>query len=222
MSDSSLKRHIMLEHQGGKDTMEKCPFCEETFKKSSRHSLWRHKIVAHRRANFQCPKCNYKATFAKDLKGHMIEEGHISNPNIKCPWCCGIVDFMDIEEHFNDCVKHPISMIFQMRKSRLKCPSKGASSKYHKKTYQSWGQFVCPKCGEKVEYAQDLIQHMVDEKHEAQVTCPKCTNLVEMETLQEHYKTCITTKTCLKESNRASKNQSQEKEENMEDPKLYR
>ena len=134
--------------------MEKCPSCEETFKKTSRHSLWRHKIVAHRRANFQCPKCNYKATFAKDLKGHMIEEGHTSNPNIKCPWCCVIVNFMEIEEHFNECVKKPISLIFRMRKSRLsnQIPSQsdcndGSISKISRKKTTKTKQFlVCPWC----------------------------------------------------------------------------
>ena len=220
--EGSLKSHI-LQHKEEKDGKKKCPFCEQTFRRTSRNSLWRHKIVAHRRANFQCPKCNHRVTFAKDLKGHMLEEGHISNPNIKCPWCCGIVDFMDIEEHFNECVQKPFSLILQMRKSKLKCP-KGAGTKYHKKTYQSWGQFVCPKCGENTEYVQNLLQHMVDEKHEAQVTCPECTNLVEMETLEEHYKACVSTKTSLKESNQSSRNQIQNKgnEENLEDPKLYR
>ena len=76
-------------------------------------------MIVHGRGDFQCPTCKEKVSLAAELKRHMLEEDHITEEDIECPSCYGKVDLKGLEEHFNECVKKPISLLLQMRKSRV-------------------------------------------------------------------------------------------------------
>ena len=64
----------------------------------------------------------------------------------------------------------------------------------HKKLEHFWGKFWCPKCNLLVFNATDLINHMLETKHDqdnALVKCPACSLSFEISQIKSHYESCV-------------------------------
>ena len=60
-------------------------------------------------------------------------------------------------------------------------------------THHMWGDFSCLQCEAKLEYADDLIDHMKEKDHilDGSLRCPLCQDKVPMHEIEVHYKRCF-------------------------------
>ena len=173
----------------------KCPFCSKTFKQSSTKSnesgINLHKRMVHFWGKFRCLQCWAKFNFAKDLVEHMQQEDHIIEPFVNCPNCDLKCPMLDIAAHYEECLMNTNTKCKWCNK-RFGGMSGGMDN--HRKKVHFWGVFKCPECQIKVNFAQELIDHMLLEQHLADpnINCPRCTNKYPITEIVAHYQVCVT------------------------------
>ena len=188
----------------------KCPYCDKKFKqsgpKSNESGRNQHMRMVHFWGIFRCIQCNYRVNFAKDLIEHMQEESHDEDPSAKCPNCDTICPMMDIGSHYEECLMNTNTKC-QWCNKRFGGMSGGMDN--HRKKVHFWGVFRCPmlECQIKVNFAQELIDHMLLEQHMADpnVNCPRCTNKYPIAEIVSHYQVCVTGDTKVKQCRNCKK-----------------
>ena len=98
----TFKSHVRAMHPGEQKSgfTKKCPWCE---KKVSYQSLEMHIKRRHFWGRFKCQICEFKASFAKGLAGHM-EENHKECCDAACPSCRKKFAVTDLESHYKECI----------------------------------------------------------------------------------------------------------------------
>ena len=160
-------------------TLLKCPECPFEFS-------WKRTLVDHRKkyhfyGAFKCLECNLPFQYAKELAKHVSEKQH-EDELVYCPSCCEQINVGIIEEHYMKCVHEERKLELPEGKLRRrtkkiplpksrKCPycqkllKSMDSLTIHKKRTHLWGIFRCPKCNESVNFASDLMKHMLENNH---------------------------------------------------------
>ena len=186
-----------------KGEMKKCQFCEAHFK---RQGIYFHLIHVHFWGKFRCPECPAKVPFAKDLYNHVTQKHNLKDAQVLCPRCKGKIPVEEIVSHYEPCVKEKHNShrrtskkddpdepkIFQCPKCQQILKTKRNLNK-HMTSHHMWGDFSCLQCGVKLEYANDLLDHMREKNHilDASVICPLCQDKIPMNEIESHYKRCF-------------------------------
>ena len=215
-----------------RDISFKCPWCPSIFNwkpiikwenrfKSPHGPFGVHKKTVHFWGIFRCPECEFEANFARELVDHMQNEGHISEPSVRCPQCVQEFSITNLSSHYETCVQ-------SLKKTKPTTASKAggfygnvfprkcdfcdhvsaskASYMKHCTMKHFRGKFKCLTCKFVAHFAKDLVEHMQTEGqgtmegHMANpfVDCPSCKQQINVAEIEPHYEGCVKSIACKK------------------------
>ena len=169
----------------------KCPWCKGSgrpFLKGENFNM--HKKKVHFWGEFKCGLCQFIGEFAKDLLEHMKTENHSQNQTVHCPNCKWNVPMLDIESHYQSCVKY----------AKLKCEICDYQNKSqseilrHMKVKHFKGLFYCGGCKFLGHFAKEIVDHTRETGHSQDIQCPtsNCAKKLPANEIGPHYEQCLT------------------------------
>ena len=124
----------------------------------------------------------------------MKVNGHTQDPAIGCPKCKNEFFMSGIVSHFDKCNKPKK----QVGNTPSECPwcdkvLSQSALQSHMILKHQWGAFRCLECSHKANFAEDLVEHMVQESHAdaPYIICPSCDNTYPMMDVETHYGVCL-------------------------------
>ena len=192
----------------------KCPWCDRKFIDTSKNrgkklpkAFYIHRKMEHFWGFFMCPKCQFKANFARDLMEHIRNADHREESLADCPQCKKKVAFLSLDTHYESCVISAMKKTISPVAPKEKCPwceeyfiQGSRTLESHKKRVHFWGDFKCAECNFQANFIKDLIVHAGREEHndKQKVTCPRCRKLFKLFDMESHFANCKTRETSFK------------------------
>ena len=140
----------------------KCPYCDWSAQVSA-WSLLEHKRNVHFYGPFKCGECKHVSDFAGGIVEHMIQT-HDKSMNIFCPNCEDKLSQDRFEAHYEKCYSERIVSGIKCEKCDKTFKSR-ASYRNHRKAIHFLGTFKCQTCPLEVNYACDLVDHVMKMGH---------------------------------------------------------